>query len=95
MQPRAAEVRKIAKILSDEWDDVEDLARFVIQSVFDMVDERDQYVVLMLEEKLGMFVFGMYDTEGGAKRAIGKTIVSPGPAPAKAVIRKVLKEKDD
>ena len=95
MRPRAAEVRAITKILDKEWDSVQELAEVVLDTAFKMVDDREQYVVLMLEEKLGIFVFGMYDTEGGAKRAIGKTIVSPGPAPAKAVIRKVLKEKDD
>jgi hypothetical protein len=94
MRPRVAEIRKITALLDQQWEDVEQLSKAVIETVFTMVQEREQYVVLMFDDRLGVFVFGTYDTEGGASKAIGKTIVSPGPTPARAVVRKVIKEKE-
>lgn len=95
MQPKVTEIRKVAALLDQEWPDVEDLARAVTQTVMDMVEAREQWCVLGLDSRLGAFVFGMYDTEGRAKKAIGKSIVSPGPQPMRALVCKVLKEKDD
>lgn len=94
MQPKVAEVRAIEKMLSQEWDDVTELADAVVQKVMDMVEARDQWCVLAMDPRLGAFVFGMYDTEGRAKKAIGKSIVSPGPEPMKALVCKILKEKE-
>lgn len=94
MQPKVAEVRAIEKMLSQEWDDVAELAEAVVQKVMDMVEARDQWCTVAMDPKLGLFVFGLYDTEGRAKKAIGKAIVSAGPKPMTALVRKVLKEKE-
>lgn len=94
MQPKVTEVRKVAALLDQEWPDVEDLARAVTQTVMDMVEARDQWCVIAIDHRLGAFVFGMYDTEGRAKKAIGKSIVSPGPQAMTAWVVKVLKDGD-
>lgn len=91
MQPRVSEMRKVAALLDQEWDDVDDLARAVIQEVMDMVEERDQYAVIMVDGGLGTFAFGPFDTESKARKAIGTSIVSAGPEPAKGYVCKLLK----
>lgn len=92
MQPKIAEVRAIEKMLSQEWDDVTELADAVVQKVMDMVEAREQWCVIAIDHRLGAFVFGMYDTEGRAKKAIGKSIVSPGPQAMTAWVVRVLKD---
>lgn len=91
MRPRVSETRKVASLLDEQWDDVDSLAAVVTQAVMDMVDEREQWCVVMHDERLGVFTFGPYDTEGKARKAIGTSIVSPGPTPAKGWVRKLSK----
>lgn len=94
MRPRVSEIRKVTELLDREWESVNELAEVVTQTMLDLVEERDQWCVIMNDDRLGMFVFGPYETEGKAKKAIGSTIVSPGPSPAKGYVRRLVKEKE-
>jgi hypothetical protein len=89
MRPRAAEIRAITALLDQEWDNVDDLASTLISEVFGMAGKRDKWCVIMQDPRLGVFTYGPYDTENQARKAIGKSIVSPGPEPAKAIIRRI------
>lgn len=94
MQPRVSEIRKVAALLDQEWDDVDDLARAVTQAVMDAISERDLWCVVAHDDRLGVFTFGPFDTEGRARKAIGTSIVSPGPQPMQGWVRKLMKEKE-
>ena len=89
MRPKVSEVRKIVELLDREHEDIDDLARTVLQAAFDMAAGREQWVVVMQDARLGSFVFGPYDTENKARKAIGTEIVSPGPEPAKGLVRRI------
>lgn len=89
MRPKVSEIRKIASVLDQQWDDVEELAKTVLTEAFDMASVREQWVVIMQDKRLGTFVFGPFDTENKARKAIGTSIVSAGPEPASGVVRKV------
>ena len=91
MRPRVAEIRAVTALLDREWQDVEDLSRSVIQAVYDALDERELWVVIASDNRLGTFVYGPYETRTKATKAIGKEIVSPGPEPMRALIRPLMK----
>lgn len=91
MRPRVAEIRAVTALLDQEWVDVEDLSKAVIQTVYDSLSERELWVVIASDKRLGTFVYGPYETRTKATRAIGKEIVSPGPEPMQALIRPLMK----
>ena len=91
MRPRVAEIRAVTALLDQEWVDVEDLSKAVIQTVYDSLSERELWVVVASDKRLGAFVYGPYETRTKATRAIGKEIVSPGPEPMQALIRPLMK----
>lgn len=93
MRPKVSEIRKITALLDRQWDDVEELAKTVLSEAFDMAGEREQWVVVMHDDRLGMFVFGPYDTENKARKAIGTDVVSPGPSPARGVVKRIGRTK--
>ena len=91
MQPRIIEIREIVKILDKEHDDVEALAKAVLQRAFDMAEERDTFVVLLRDTVLkDLFVFGFYDTMNRANKAI-TTLPAPTPGADTWGARKVIK----
>lgn len=92
MKPRIAEVREMVKILDSEHDDVQSLSEAVLVKAYDMMMAREHYVVLMSDNRLGLFVFGLFDTKNRAEKAIGTTLAQPGPDPAKWKVTKVLGE---
>jgi hypothetical protein len=94
MRPRVSEIRKIVSLLDEPSDDVETLAERVLSEAISMIESRDTWCVVMLDDRLGMFLFGPYETEAKARKAIGTTIVSSGPTPARAVVKRVLREKE-
>lgn len=94
MRPRVAEIRAVTALLDREWQDVEDLSRSVIQAVYDALAERELWVVIASDNRLGTFVYGPYETRTKATKAIGKEIVSPGPEPMRALIRPLMKGDD-
>lgn len=91
MRPRVAEIRAVTALLDQEWQDVEELSRAVIETVYEAVSQRDMWVVIASDNRLGTFAFGPYETQTKATKAIGKEIVSPGPEPMTALIRPLLK----
>lgn len=91
MRPRVAEIKAVTALLDREWDDVEDLSRAVIETVYESLSNREIWVVVATDSRLGTFVFGPYETQNKAVKAIGKEIVSPGPEPMTALIRRLLK----
>ena len=91
MRPRQNEIRKITPLLEQEWDDVDDLAREVVRQCYEMILERDWWTVVMHDKRLGAFAFGPFETQNMAKKAIGKTVVAPGPEPAAGYIQPLLK----
>lgn len=93
MRPRISEIRKITALLDRQWDDVEELAKTVLSEAFGMVGEREQWVVIMHDDRLGMFVFGPYDTENKARKAIGTEVVSPGPGVAQGFVKRIGRTK--
>ena len=91
MRPRVAEIRAVTALLDAEWQDVEDLSRAVIETVYESLMEREWWTVIASDKRLGVFVFGPYETRTKATKAIGKEIVSPGPEPMQAYIRPLMK----
>ena len=89
MRPKVSEIRKITALLDRQWSDVDELAKTVLSEAFDMAGERDQWVVIMQDDRLGAFVFGPYETENKARKAIGTEIVSAGPSPATGLVRRI------
>ena len=91
MRPRVAEIRAVAALLDQEWQDVEDLSRAVIETVYEALMGREWWTVIASDKRLGVFVYGPYETRTKATKAIGKEIVSPGPEPMQAMIRPLMK----
>ena len=91
MRPRVAEIRAVTALLDREWQDVEDLSRAVIETVYESLMEREWWTVIASDKRLGTFVYGPYETRTKATKAIGKEIVSPGPEPMQALIRPLMK----
>jgi hypothetical protein len=91
MRPRVAEIRAVTALLDAEWQDVEDLSRAVIEAVYESLMEREWWTVVASDKRLGVFVYGPYETRTKATKAIGKEIVSPGPEPMQALIRPLMK----
>ena len=91
VRPRVAEIRAVTALLDREWQDVEDLSKAVIQTVYDSLSERELWVVIASDKRLGTFAYGPYETRTKATKAIGKEIVSPGPEPMQALIRPLMK----
>ena len=91
MRPRVAEIRAVTALLDREWQDVEDLSRAVIETVYESLMEREWWTVVASDKRLGVFVYGPYETRTKATKAIGKEIVSPGPEPMQAYIRPLMK----
>jgi hypothetical protein len=94
MKPRIAEVREIVKILDSEHDDVQALSEAVLVKAYDLLLAREQYVVLMRDDRLGVFVFGLFDTKNRATKAVGTTLVPPGPREPQWMVAKVKKVDD-
>lgn len=90
MRPRVAEIRAVTALLDSEWEDVEDLSKAVIETVYEALGKRELWVVVAQDKRLGTFVYGPYETRTKAIRAIGKEIVSPGPEPMQAMIRPLM-----
>ena len=91
MKPRINEVRDMVKILDQEHDDVEALAKAVIAASYDMYEARDTFVVLLRDSVLkDLFVFGFYDTKSKAEKAIN-TLPAPTPGADTWGARKVIK----
>ena len=91
MRPRVAEIRAVTALLEQEWADVDDLSRAVIETVYEAVSQREMWVVIASDNRLGTFAFGPYETQNKATKAIGKEIISPGPEPMQALIRPLMK----
>jgi len=91
MRPRVAEIRAVTALLDQEWDDVEDLSRAVIETVYESVLSREWWTVIATDKQLGSFVFGPYETRNKATKAIGSEIVSPGPEPMNALLRPLMR----
>ena len=94
MRPRVAEIRAVTALLDQEWADVEDLSRAVIESVYESLMSREWWTVIATDKRLGTFVYGPYETRNKATKAIGKEIVSPGPEPMQALLRPLMKGDD-
>jgi len=94
MRPRVAEIRAVTALLDQEWEDVEDLSRAVIESVYESLMGREWWTVIATDKRLGTFVYGPYETRNKAVKAIGKEIVSPGPEPMQALMRPLMKGDD-
>jgi len=94
MRPRVAEIRAVTALLDQEWEDVEDLSRAVIESVYESLMGREWWTVIATDKRLGTFVYGPYETRNKATKAIGKEIVSPGPEPMRALLRPLMKGDD-
>ena len=90
MKPRIAEVREIVKILDSEHDDVQALSEAVLVKAFELLSQREQYVVLMRDDRLGVFVFGLFDTTTRATKAIGTSITPPGPNEPQWMVSRVI-----
>jgi hypothetical protein len=79
MRTRKAEVDKIVRLLDAEYPDVEELGKAVLSEALDLFLARDWWLTAMHDAKLGTFLFGPYESESAAMKAIGKQIVQPGP----------------
>lgn len=95
MRPRVAEIRAVTALLDKEWEDVTTLSEEVIRAVYDGLKERETWVVLARDARLGWFTYGPYESKHQATKAIGKQIVSPGPEPMRAMVTKLIGERND
>ena len=95
MQPRVSEVRDMVKILDEEHDNVEDLAKAALQLAFDLAEQRDTYIVLMRDSVLkDLFAFGFYDTKKRAEKAMNTELAEPTPGACTWGVRKVIKNAE-
>lgn len=74
---RVSEVKEIVSILDKEHDDIEDLAREVINKTLELVFTRGYHTVVV-ENSLGRFTLGPYFTRKQAELAIDR-FPEPGP----------------
>jgi len=81
---RVAEVKEIVAILDDEHDDIEDLAREVINKSLELVFNRGYYTVVV-ENSLGWFTLGPYFTRKQAENARDR-FPEPGPDRSKYTV---------
>ena len=91
MRPRVAEIRAVTALLDREWEDVEDLAQAVIETVYEALMSREWWTVVADGGGFGLLPYGPYETKNKAMKAIGKEIVSPGPEPMPAWVRPLMK----
>ena len=95
MRPRVAEIRAVTALLDKEWEDIATLSEEVIRSVYESLKERETWVVMAHDATMGWFTYGPYETKHQATKAIGKQIVSPGPEPMRAMVTKLIGERND
>ena len=74
---RVSEVKEIVAMLDEEHDDIEDLARAVINKTLDLVFDRGYYT-LVVQNSQGVFSQGPYFTRKQAENARDR-FAEPGP----------------
>lgn len=92
---RPTEIRKVAQLLDSEAEDVESLARGVLELVNEMWNGRDKYVVAAYEPGFPLAIYGVYDTAKQAERAIGKDIIASREGARGGVIKVVTPGASD
>ena len=75
MRLRPTEVKAVAELLSEPADDEMELAEMIVRRINEMRAKRTDYAVIMNDNGM-VSTWGPFDTEGDAKKAIGKTIVA-------------------
>lgn len=75
---RPTEVKRIAAILDEPAESVNDLARKVITTLDEMRHDRKEYVVVLLDSGI-VSTWGPYDTVKEAWRRCGEFIVASKP----------------
>jgi hypothetical protein len=93
-RPRVGEVRKVSALLEAEHDDVESLAYDVLDFTSRIVFERDAWIVVMAN-KLGVFVYGVFWTRKQAEDAMLNKIVEPGPDRSRFYVTKLMGVNND
>lgn len=85
MRPKPTEVRLVASLLMSEADDAEELAGRIINALDDKRARDDTlWCLVFYDPNTGTVIpYGPYRTAAAAER-IRKTLVSPGPLPARA-----------
>lgn len=69
---RPTEIKAIAEILMQEHDDVEDLAKLVIQTIDELRAKRETYVLTEIHPTLQVAIaIGPYATEAQARKDVG------------------------
>ena len=87
---RVAEVKQVVEMLDEGHDDIEDLARAVINKTLDMVFDRGYYT-LVIQNSQGIFSQGPYFSRKQAENARDR-FPEPGPDRSTYAITLNIKE---
>jgi hypothetical protein len=91
MKARIGEVRKMTALLDSEHEDVESLAREVIEFAWGLLDERDYWCLVADHPGAGLFVHGPFSSRSEVERAVKRgDIVSAGVANARGMIVRMV-----
>lgn len=89
MRVRGTERAQIIALLDAEWDDAEALANAVVAKAWDLLVARGVWCVVMDAPGVGVAAFGPYASRNEATKAVGTSIVAPGPGKATGYIREL------
>ena len=87
---RVSEIKEIITLLDEEHDDIEDLARVVINKTLDLVFDRG-YFTLVIQNSLGTFTQGPFFTKKQAENARDR-FPEPGPDRSKYEVTLTMKD---
>lgn len=92
---RPTEVRAVVELLDSPAEDVTALAESVIQKIDDLRSKRPLYAAVIHQPRLGLFVYGPYDTQKQAEKALSTDIVAAVEGSTGGVFRIVRPGGDD
>lgn len=94
LRPRQGEVRAVAGLLEDEHDSVDELAGEVIRKCFDLLMQRELWLVLLVYPD-ALWTHGPYFTRRQAEKALLDTAVAPHHDQARVLIRRLITSTAD
>lgn len=76
MRPLPNMIKKVAAILDEPADDVNELARAVVNKVYELWEQQGHYVVVVSEPGGLVHAWGPYATLKEAQRSVGDPIIA-------------------
>ena len=76
MRPLPSMIKKVAALLDEPADDVNELARAVVNKVYELCEQQGHYVVVVSEPGGLVHAWGPYATVKEAQRSVGDPIIA-------------------